>query len=150
LIATTVLTAFVPAIGVYGALGLVASDFPNIVPQGYYDRLRDMPLLRDGSLRVLDLFQLAGVVTFPSFHAASAVLYVWMLWPLRWLRPLNLLCNGAMLVATPIGGGHFFADVIAGAAIALVAISIARRVGGIQAVSPLSPCSARCRTGGCG
>jgi hypothetical protein len=132
LIATTFITAFVPAIGVYGALGLAAADFPNIVPQGYYDTLRDVPLLRDGSLRVLDLFQLAGVVTFPSFHAA-AVLYCWMLWPLRWFRFASLFCNGAMLAATPIGGGHFLADVIAGMAIATTAICASRRVGDVSA-----------------
>jgi hypothetical protein len=128
LIATTCFTAIVPAIGVYGAMGLVAADFPNIVPQGYYDTLRDAPLLRDGTLRTLDLFQLAGVVTFPSFHAAAAVLYAWALWPLRWLRPFNLLCNGALLVATPIGGGHFLADVIAGIALAAASIYATHRI----------------------
>ena len=67
-------------------MGLTASDFPNIVPQGYYDTLQDAPLLRDGTLRTLDLFHLNGVLTFPSFHAASAILYGWALWPIRWFR----------------------------------------------------------------
>jgi hypothetical protein len=48
--------------------------------------------LRDGSLRTLDLMHLAGVVTFPSFHAA-AVLYAWAVWPMRLLRLPNLLCK---------------------------------------------------------
>ena len=75
-------------------------------------------LLRDGSLRTLDLFHINGVLTFPSFHAASAALYIWGLWPMRWLRPLNLLVNGAMIAATPIGGGHFLVDVLGGVAVA--------------------------------
>jgi membrane-associated phospholipid phosphatase len=128
LIATTLITALVPAIGVYGEMGLVAADFPNIVPQGYYDTLRDAPLLRDGSLRTLDLWHLAGVVTFPSFHAAAAVLYAWAMWPMRLLRLPNLLCNGAMLAATPIGGGHYLVDVIAGVAVAAASIWIAGRM----------------------
>ena len=33
---------------------------------------------------------------------------------MRWLRPLNLLVNGAMVLATPIGGGGFLVDVLAG------------------------------------
>ena len=33
---------------------------------------------------------------------------------MRWLRPLNLLVNGAMIAATPIGGGHFLFDVLVG------------------------------------
>ena len=86
--------------------------------------------MRDGSLRMLDLFQLGGVLTFPSFHAIAAVLYCWALWPVRWLRPLNLFCNGAMLVATPVGGGHYFIDVIAGVAIAMLSVYAARRIGG--------------------
>jgi len=134
LIATTVISTLIPAIGTYGAIGLVPSDHPNIVPQGYYDTLHDAPLLRDGSLRTLDLFRLNGVLTFPSFHAASAALYIWGLWPMRWLRPLNLLVNGAMIVATPIGGGHFLVDVLAGIAVAAASIYAARWIGGSLAI----------------
>lgn len=136
LIATTCITILVPAIGVYGAMGLVAADFPNIVPQGYYDTLRDAPLLRGGSLRMLDLFRLAGVVTFPSFHAAAAVLFAWAWWPLRWLRPFTLLCNGALLAATPIGGGHFLVDVIAGITVAVASICAARHIALALAAAP--------------
>jgi PAP2 superfamily protein len=131
---TTVISIFLPAIGAYGIIGLLPSDYPNFEPQGYYDTLRDLPLIRSGSLRVLDLPQLAGVVTFPSFHAAAAAIYVWALWPVRFVRWVNLLVNTAMLVATPIGGGHFLADVIAGVAVAglsiLAASRIARKVSG--------------------
>ena len=129
LIVTTSITIFMPAIGAYGAAGLLASDYSNFEPQGYYDTLRDVPLLRDGSLRELDLFKLGGVVTFPSFHAAAAVLYAWALWPVRWVRWPALLPNAAMLVATPIGGGHFLADVLAGIAVATLSIVAAGRVG---------------------
>jgi hypothetical protein len=130
LIAATCISTLVPAIGVYGAMGLNESDFPNIVPQGYYDTLHDAPLLRDGTLRSLDLFHLNGVLTFPSFHAASAILYGWALWPIRWFRPLNVLCNGAMIFATPIGGGHFFVDVVAGILVAMASIYAARCISG--------------------
>jgi hypothetical protein len=128
LMATVCVSTLIPAIGVYGAMGLDASDFTNIVPQGYYDTLKDAPLLRDGSLRTLDLFALKGVLTFPSFHAVSAILYLWVFWPMRWFRPLNLLCSSAMILATPIGGGHFFVDVIAGVAVAAASIYAARRI----------------------
>jgi PAP2 superfamily len=133
LLATICISTLVPAIGTYGALGLVASDFPNIVPQGYYDTLNQAPLLRDGSLRTLDLSQLVGVLTFPSFHAVAAILYGWVFWPIRWLRPFNILCNGAMLFATPIGGGHYLVDVIAGIAVAALSLHAARRIGGSSA-----------------
>jgi membrane-associated phospholipid phosphatase len=135
LIATTCISTLLPATGVYGTLGLVATDFPNIDPQSYCDGLREIPALRDGSLRELDLFHLGGVLTFPSFHAASAILYAWAFWPVRWFRPLNLLCNGAMIAATPVGGGHYLVDVIAGVAVAILSIYGARRISRALATS---------------
>jgi hypothetical protein len=138
LAATTLISVFVPAIGVYGALGLQASDFPNFEPQGYYDTLRDAPLLRAGELRGLHLFQLVGVLTFPSFHGAAAVLYIWVFWPLRWLRLFFVPCNITMIAATPIGGGHYFVDVAAGMLVAAAAIVAARRIS--KATAPV-PCS---------
>lgn len=128
LIATTCISAIIPAIGVYGTLGLQASDFPNFEPQGYYDTLRDAPLLRAGSLHALNLFRLVGVLTFPSFHAVSAVLYIWAFWPLRWLRPVLVPCNIAMIASTPVGGGHYFVDVVAGIVVAVAAILAARSI----------------------
>jgi len=62
ILATTLIAALVPAIGVYGELGLQASDFPQLVPQAYYDTLRDVPLVRGGQLHKLSLTQLSGVV----------------------------------------------------------------------------------------
>ncbi|WP_280704194.1 phosphatase PAP2 family protein [Bradyrhizobium sp. BR13661] len=124
LLVTTCISAFVPAIGVYHVLGLQASDFPNFEPAGYYDTLRDAPLVRAGLLRKLNLPQLVGVVTFPSFHAAAAVLYMWSFWPLRWLRLAAIPWNVLMIVATPLGGGHYLVDILAGVAVSTVAIVV--------------------------
>ncbi|MGJ4891323.1 phosphatase PAP2 family protein [Bradyrhizobium sp. HKCCYLRH3099] len=125
---TCCITLLVPAIGVYHALGLFPSDYPNIVPQAFYDSAHGMILVRDGTLRLLDPRSLAGIVTFPSYHAAAAVLDCWALWPVRWLRPFNAFTNGAMLLSTPIGGGHYLVDVIAGIIIAIVTILAARSI----------------------
>jgi hypothetical protein len=126
---TTILSALVPAIGVYQQIGLDPGSLKNIDPGGYLDAVRYVPPTRDGALRHLELLGLGGIVTFPSFHAASAVLFAWALWAVRWLRPLALVVNGAMLVATPLNGGHYFIDVIAGVAIAVLSIVAARRIG---------------------
>jgi hypothetical protein len=132
---TTLITMVAPAIGAYHAIGINLADFPNVTPGGYLDTLHEMPLVRGGALRELDVGHLVGVVTFPSFHAASAALYIWGLWPFRWLRLINLALNGAMLVATPIGGGHFLVDVLAGIAVALASIGSAQFVTRILAQS---------------
>ena len=146
LIATTIISALVPAIGVYQQIGLDPADLKNLDPRAYLDQVRDLGPVREGALRYLDLFGLAGIVTFPSFHATSAVLYAWAFWPVRWTRPIALLANGAMLASTPIDGGHYFIDLIAGIAIAVFAIIaarwISRRLAGQrtagEAIAPIS------------
>ena len=133
LIATTIISGLVPAIGVFQQIGLDPISIKNLNLQPYLDQLRDLPPTRDGALRHLDLLGLGGIETFPSFHAASAVLYAWALWPVRWMRPIVVLAFTAMLAATPINGGHYFIDIIAGTAIAVLAIVAARRAGRIIA-----------------
>jgi hypothetical protein len=135
---TTILSALVPAIGVYQQIGLDPGSLKNIDPRAYLDQLRDLPPTREGLLRHLELLGLGGIVTFPSFHAASAVLYAWALWPLRWFRPLAIAVNGLMLAATPINGGHYFVDIFAGIAIAVAAIAAARCVARFIARRKLS------------
>ena len=133
LFVTTLISGLVPAIGVYQQIGLDPATLKHIDPGAYLDQLRDLPPTRAGILRHLQLLNLGGIVTFPSFHAASAVLYTWALWPLRWSRPLVVLVNGVMLAATPLNGGHYFVDVIAGVAIAVSAIVAARQTGRVIA-----------------
>jgi membrane-associated phospholipid phosphatase len=44
------------------------------------------------------------------------------------IRPIAVIANAAMFAATPIVGGHYFVDLLAGVAVALVAIVVARRL----------------------
>jgi hypothetical protein len=134
---TTVVSALVPALGVYQEIGLDPATLTALQPQAYLDQLRDLGPVRDGALRHLDLLRLAGIVTFPSFHAASAILYTWALWPVRWMRPIAIVANGAMLVSTPIDGGHYFIDLAAGIAVALLAIFAARAAARALAQPPM-------------
>ena len=87
------------------------------------------PLIRDGSMRALDLGAMTGIVTFPSFHAASAAIYLWALWPVKLLRPDALIWRmSLMIAATPAVGGHYFIDVVAGLALAAASIAVAGRI----------------------
>lgn len=74
--------------------------------------------LRDGSLRELALSRMQGLISMPSLHAAMAVLLAHALrgTPLRWP---GLALNLLMLAATPVEGGHYLVDVLAGVALAL-------------------------------
>jgi hypothetical protein len=126
LVSATLISTLLPAMGLYHHLAMSPADHPNIIPATYYDYLRDMPALRNGSLRHLNLFLLTGVLTFPSFHAATAVLCAWALAPVRWVGPIAIAINTLMFLSTPIGGGHYFVDLIAGTLVTVVAILAAR------------------------
>ena len=138
LVVTTAISVFTPAMGTYDFLH-VTTD-PNVfTPGAYHDQLHDLPMVRDGSLRQLDLMNLTGIVTFPSFHSAAAVLYLWAFWPVRWFRPVAVVANIAMLLATPLGGGHYFVDVLAGIAVAAAAIMAAQWIAGLLTRPAMQP-----------
>ncbi len=119
---TIAISAVVPAIGTYYGLQLPAAHFPEIDTAIYAGQLRDILALRDGSLHELRLFFLSGIVSFPSFHAASAVLYMWALWPVRGIGGIAAALNLLMIAATPTIGAHYLIDVAGGIAVAAASI----------------------------
>ena len=50
------------------------------------------------------------------------------LWPVPVLRWFGAVVNGLMIFATPVDGGHYFIDVLAGVIIALLCLLAARRI----------------------
>ena len=67
----------------------------------------------------------SGVVCFPSFHVIWAILCAAALWTYKPLRvPITLLC-GLIILSTMTTGWHYFVDVIAGAAVAILSIKVA-------------------------
>ncbi|MCO5398523.1 phosphatase PAP2 family protein [Ralstonia soli] len=82
--------------------------------------------LRDGTMRVIDLAQMQGLVSLPSYHTAMALFFVQAM---RWTRTglvLSGLLNALMILATPTEGGHYLVDVIAGVALWAVTIGALR------------------------
>lgn len=82
--------------------------------------------LRAGTFGPVDVEHLNGLIAFPSFHAASAILFAFAAWPVRWLRFPGLIINALMLAAMPIHGGYYFIDTVAGVCLALVAVALTR------------------------
>ena len=82
--------------------------------------------LRDGSYRLIVAIGAEGIITFPSLHAALAVILMAALWPIPVARWLSVGINMLMLAATPIDGSHYFVDVLAGIAIAVASLAAAR------------------------
>ena len=67
--------------------------------------------------------ELKGLIGFPSFHAALAGLLIWYAWSVPVLRWPLIVLNSLVFVSTPIQGGHHVVDVVAGIAVAAIAIA---------------------------
>lgn len=79
--------------------------------------------LRSGAMRAIDPSAIEGLITFPSFHTALAVVTAWAFWRTRYAAMPALLLNAAVVASTVPVGGHYFVDVLAGAAIAAACIA---------------------------
>jgi hypothetical protein len=126
---TCILFIFLPAVSAYGHFGAAARQLTNLYsPEGDMHVLilqRHISILeglRDGSIRQVSAQTLTGLITFPSFHACAACLFIWGFWGVKDTRAAALILNLAMLAATPLFGAHYFVDLMGGAAIAIVAI----------------------------
>jgi membrane-associated phospholipid phosphatase len=84
--------------------------------------------LREGSMKTIDYKAVDGIISFPSLHAAVAVIVPYAL---RWNRPLFLsICalDSLMLISAIPSGNHYLADVLAGVAVAVLVIGFDRYV----------------------
>jgi membrane-associated phospholipid phosphatase len=86
--------------------------------------------LRDGTMRTIDLRALDGIISFPSLHAAVAVLIPFHL---RWSRILfwpAVVLNALMFASAVPSGNHYLSDVLGGIVVAVVGIVAGRALHG--------------------
>ncbi len=127
------ISALLPAVGAWPYYELTAANSVHVLPTVS----TSWPVfhrLRDGTWRALIAVGAEGIITFPSLHAALAVIVAAALWPLVRLRWVFVALNAAMLIATPIDGSHYFVNVLAGVALAAVCMIAARAI--VAAVAP--------------
>lgn len=120
------LVALLIATGV--AVVVLSGLFPAQSAWAYYGvdlhkayHLADLNTLREQTAQVIDVGRQTGIVTFPSYHTAIALILVWVT---RGIAPLfwpALILNVGVLVAIPTEGGHYLVDMLAGAAITALA-----------------------------
>lgn len=84
-------------------------------------------LLRQPGPRV---FEDAGIICFPSFHAIWSVLCAYPLWSNRWLRIPATILSSLILFSTVSTGWHYFSDVAVGVAIAALSLLVSRWLSG--------------------
>lgn len=118
-LATILVSGAMPAVSMVTHLGLRGTDYPNFE---FAVGFAPFDALRGGTLRIVSLAKAEGVISFPSLHAALGVLFVRAFWSVGWARWPALAGNMLLIAATPLEGGHYFVDVIAGIVVALVAI----------------------------
>ena len=112
---------WLPAQGAYVHFGITASDMPGLnlaLPWIYPEKLA---ILRAG-VDTLTVDHISGLITFPSYHAAAAIVMARAFWNLKPLRWPMLALNVAMFFSAAPIGGHYFVDLIAGALIAALTI----------------------------
>jgi membrane-associated phospholipid phosphatase len=88
------------------------------------------PLIEDlRAGRITDLADATkGLVSFPSFHFAAAVLFAWAGLAMRWVRIPLIVLNVVMGFSTIIMGAHYLIDLIGGGVVAVAAIWLAKRL----------------------
>lgn len=74
-----------------------------------------------------------GTISFPSLHASGALLAIYLSRGIKWLFWPMLAFNAVIIAATPVFGGHFFVDVLAGAGIFSIAVAISKRLDPMRA-----------------
>ena len=120
--ATAAIVIFIPAASAMIYVDKVPLDISTL-SDGGHNHYPVLAGLRNGTLRVVDFSCVEGLITFPSFHTANALLFVWALWPVRSslrliLVPLNLL----LIASTPLFGAHYVTDIVGGVAVTFGAV----------------------------
>jgi PAP2 superfamily len=126
---TILLSPLFPATGNYVHLGLHATDFQRLDPAHAYAELVHIRALRDGTMTGLRFRELQGIITFPSYHAGLATVTLWSFARVEQatIRRIGIALASATILSTPVNGGHYLVDVIAGITIAGLAIAAAAR-----------------------
>jgi membrane-associated phospholipid phosphatase len=105
------------------AAGAVVYYHLPVAPTTIY--VSQMADLRNGTLHTFNPFDSSeGLVVFPSFHAALAVLCIFAARPLRILKIPVLALNLLIILSSPFEGAHYFIDIIAGIILAALTISL--------------------------
>jgi len=110
------------AFSVYALPGDVSNHLALALDHRYAQQL--VALLTQGPGRISPQ-DAKGLIGFPSYHAALAMIAAWQAWSMRAVRWPFAALNAVVLIATPIQGGHHIIDVIAGLGVAAVSIAAA-------------------------
>jgi membrane-associated phospholipid phosphatase len=107
---------------------LADEELKNRLPKGagvYH--ITQLMELRDAALVRLKQTELQGLATFPSFHTVLGLLIIWAGRFNPYVFVVSLITGLIVVASTPIFGGHYFVDLIAGSIVMVAAVTIWRR-----------------------
>ena len=107
---------------------LASAFWPAVCPSTEVSSIPHLMTLRAPGPWQFDLFNMEGIVTMPSYHTILAVLLTYTFRNTGVFGWSIAALNVVMLFAIPPIGGHYLVDMFAGAAIAVSAIGIVRRI----------------------
>lgn len=122
--ATILIATLLPTIGAYAFYNVPDALLPAFRdPRSGWDQVPHILALRNGSMREIPLADLHGLVSFPSFHTALAIITVWANLRTRYVNVAILLLNLPLIIATPTLGSHYLCDILGGSLVAFTALA---------------------------
>ncbi|MBY3074732.1 phosphatase PAP2 family protein [Rhizobium laguerreae] len=131
----SIITIWYPALGTYTDFSLRPGDLKNINGILGVEYVPQIVAVRNDPNFVLQLEHASGIISFPSVHAAVAVLCSWGAWTIRWIRFPMIFLNVLMLLAAITEGGHYVVDLVAGIGVAgfsMASVLYISRSGNVQ------------------
>lgn len=120
----SIISIWYPALGTYSAFSVDTHQFKNINGSLGIEFAKQLVAVRDDPNFILRLESASGIISFPSVHAAVAVLCAWAAWEIKWIRWPFVLLNVLMICSAITEGAHYIVDLIAGIGVAGLAIAL--------------------------
>ena len=115
------------------------SVYPDLVPHAFLALdgayARELVRLLKNGPGLISPGDAKGLIGFPSYHAVLALLVMWHARGLKFVRWPALVLNIAVLLATPIQGGHHMMDVLGAFPVTVLALlmTATRKVAEVSA-----------------
>lgn len=130
----SVVSVWFPALGSHVVYGIDPTSLGAVNAHFGHAFLSEFHGVRDSAAFTVSLDRAQGILTFPSVHAAVALLCAACAWSVPLLRYPFLLLNVLMATATLTHGGHYLVDTIAGLALAAIVLAAVFGLSRVPAV----------------